>query len=161
MARGIPFAEVVAFHGSACPELALGYRMTQSAMNRLAAMGVADEGLVAMVATGGCGVDAVQCVSGCTSGKGTLIYKGGGQQIYTFFHQASGRAVRVAEAAGTGRRSPNGGGQRERQRSTEWLLTAPEGEVVEVQEIDAVPPVSRLIRIAMAVGQWAESRGSS
>ena len=77
MARPTPFADVVAFHGGACPQLALGYRLAHSAMDRLAEMGVADGGLVTVVEAGGCGTDAVQCVSGCTSGNGTLIYKGG------------------------------------------------------------------------------------
>lgn len=159
MTGDISFAEVVAFHGDACPELALGYRMTQSAMSRLAELRTADERLVAVVENGGCGVDAVQCVSGCTLGKGTLICKGGSNQVYTFFSEASGRAVRVSPAAGAGRHSENGRSRGDRRPWIEWLLTAPEREVVEVEELDAVPPVSRLMRIARAVGQWAGSKG--
>jgi len=51
------FDETAAFHGHACPGLALGYRVALAAMRRLCAGRPDDEGLVAVVENNACGVD--------------------------------------------------------------------------------------------------------
>ena len=43
-----------------------------------------------------CGVDAVQVLTGCTIGKGNLIYKDHAKQVFTFICRDSKKAVRVA-----------------------------------------------------------------
>jgi formylmethanofuran dehydrogenase subunit E len=43
-----------------------------------------------------CGVDAVQVLTGCTIGKGNLIYKDHAKQVFTFICRESKKAVRVA-----------------------------------------------------------------
>jgi formylmethanofuran dehydrogenase subunit E len=56
----------------------------------------ADEELVAIVENNSCAVDAVQVVTGCTFGKGNLIFKDYGKQVYTFIKRPSGEGVRIS-----------------------------------------------------------------
>ncbi len=90
------FAEVVKFHGHACPGLAFGFRATILALRELGIIRSGDEELVAVVENNSCAVDAIQALAGCTFGKGNLIFKDYGKQVYTFINRASGEAVRVA-----------------------------------------------------------------
>ncbi len=89
------FDEVVAFHGHACPGLALGYRVALYALRKLAGR-ASDEELVAIVENNSCAVDAVQVMTGCTFGKGNLIFRDYGKQVYTFIDRTSGSGVRIA-----------------------------------------------------------------
>ena len=90
------FAEVVKFHGHACPGLAFGFRATRLALRELGIIRSGDEELVAVVENNSCAVDAIQALAGCTFGKGNLIFKDYGKQVYTFINRASSEAVRVA-----------------------------------------------------------------
>lgn len=90
------YSEILSFHGHACPGLAIGYRMAQAAMNALQIERSGDEEIVAVVENDACGVDALQCLTGCTFGKGNLIFRDYGKQVYTLFSRSTGRGVRVA-----------------------------------------------------------------
>jgi formylmethanofuran dehydrogenase subunit E len=89
------FDEVVAFHGHACPGLALGYRVAFYALKKLAGR-ASDEELVAIVENNSCAVDAVQVMTGCTFGKGNLIFNDYGKQVYTFIRRPSGDGIRIS-----------------------------------------------------------------
>src|SRR5512139_980647 len=89
------YAEIVKFHGHSCPGSAIGYRMTRAAMQALGVDRSGDEELVAIVENDACGVDALQCLTGCTFGKGNLIFRDYGKQVYTIFSRRTGRGVRV------------------------------------------------------------------
>lgn len=89
------FDETVAFHGHACPGLALGYRVAQAAMQRLRSGRPEDEEFVAMVENDACGVDAVQFVCGCTFGKGNLVFRDHGKQAFTFYNRKTGEGIRL------------------------------------------------------------------
>ena len=136
--REISFKETAAFHGHVCPGLAMGYRMAKSALRHLGDARAEDEELVAIVENDACGVDAVQFLTGCTFGKGNLIFNDFGKQAYTFFHRASGRAVRVIMADNEGMRTWGSGDDQD--KWVEWLLVAPEEEVVVVKEVDIPTP---------------------
>lgn len=86
----------IAFHGHMCPGLAIGYRAARAALGQLQAQRPQDEELVAVVESDGCGIDAVQFVLGCTIGKGNLIYRDHGKQVYTVIARNRHRAVRIA-----------------------------------------------------------------
>ncbi|MEW6053389.1 MAG: FmdE family protein [Nitrospirota bacterium] len=88
------FDEVVDFHGHACPGLALGYRVALAALKEFGHRSE-DEELVAIVENSSCAVDAVQVVTGCTFGKGNLIFRDFGKQVYTFIRRPSGRGIRI------------------------------------------------------------------
>jgi formylmethanofuran dehydrogenase subunit E len=98
MKRNIaPFEEVVAFHGHACPGLAIGYRAAHAALQALSVTRPVDEELVAIVENDACGIDAIQYVAGTTMGKGNLIFRDYGKRAWTFINRRTGHAVRVAE----------------------------------------------------------------
>lgn len=88
--------KAVEFHGHSCPGLATGYRVAQIALRELAETRASDEELVAIVENDACGVDAVQVLSGCTLGKGNLLFRDHGKHVFTFICRNSGRAVRIA-----------------------------------------------------------------
>src|SRR3972149_1440687 len=86
---------VVEFHGHICPGLVLGYRVSMLALKNLGNRSK-DEEIVAIVENNSCAVDAVQVMTGCTFGKGNLIFKDYGKQVYTFIKRPSGKAVRIS-----------------------------------------------------------------
>ena len=89
------FTDAVEFHGHACPGLAIGYRVANLVLKE---MGVRarDEELVAIVENNSCAVDAIQLICGCTFGKGNLIFRDFGKQVYTFIRRPNPEAVRIA-----------------------------------------------------------------
>jgi formylmethanofuran dehydrogenase subunit E len=82
------FKDVIGFHGHACPGLALGYRVALCALSKLGDR-AADEEIVAIVENNSCAVDAIQVVMGCTFGKGNLIFRDYGKQVYIFLRRPS------------------------------------------------------------------------
>jgi formylmethanofuran dehydrogenase subunit E len=89
------FAEAARFHGHICPGLALGYRAAGIALERLRSGRAEDEELVTIAETDACGVDAIQVLTGCTAGKGNLLFKDHGKHAFTFINRVTGDAVRV------------------------------------------------------------------
>lgn len=87
--------DVIRFHGHMCPGLALGYRVSVAVLAELGDR-AADEELVAIVENDSCAVDAVQVMTGCTFGKGNLVFRDYGKQAYTFIRRSSDFAIRVA-----------------------------------------------------------------
>lgn len=55
----------------------------------------ADEELVCVTENDACGVDAVQVITGCTMGKGNLLYRGTGKMAFSFYCRNSGKSVRL------------------------------------------------------------------
>jgi len=91
------FEEVIRFHGHSCPGLALGYRVSLAALKAMDRGKISeDEELVAIVENDSCAVDAIQLVTGCTFGKGNLIFRDYGKQVYTFLKRPSGNGVRIS-----------------------------------------------------------------
>ncbi|MBN2247411.1 MAG: TraR/DksA C4-type zinc finger protein [Coriobacteriia bacterium] len=88
--------EAVDFHGHLCPGLTIGYVAARIAMTRLGVMRGSDEELVGIVETDACGIDAFQYLTGCTLGKGNLIFRDHGKQVFTLVRRSDGRGVRVA-----------------------------------------------------------------
>jgi formylmethanofuran dehydrogenase subunit E len=89
------YDDVVAFHGHSCPGLALGYRVSIRALKELGKRSE-DEEIVAVVENNSCAVDAVQVMTGCTFGKGNLIFRDYGKQVYSFIKRPSGQGIRIA-----------------------------------------------------------------
>lgn len=91
------FDDVVKFHGHACPGLAFGYRVALAALKEMDMENISeDEELIAIVENDSCAVDAIQVLTGCTFGKGNLIFKDYGKQVYTFIKRPSADAVRIS-----------------------------------------------------------------
>ena len=89
------FDDVVDFHGHACPGLALGYRVSQRVLKEFGGRSE-DEEIVAIVENNSCAVDAVQVMTGCTFGKGNLVFRDYGKQVYTFMQRSSGKSIRIS-----------------------------------------------------------------
>lgn len=85
----------VEFHGHECPGLAIGFKACEAAREKLGVSFSKDEEIVCVTENDACGVDAVQVITGCTLGKGNLIYRGTGKQAFTFFHRDTGQKLRI------------------------------------------------------------------
>ena len=90
------FSEVTKFHGHVCPGSAIGYKASEAGLNELKSNESQDEELVAIVENDSCAVDAVQVLTGCTFGKGNLLFVDHGKQVYTFINRTTEDAVRVS-----------------------------------------------------------------
>lgn len=90
------FKRCESFHGHVCGGLAIGYVAAKAGMDWLREKRALDEELVAIVETNACCVDAIQVLTGCTFGKGNLIYKDYGKMGFTFFNRRTGHGVRLA-----------------------------------------------------------------
>jgi formylmethanofuran dehydrogenase subunit E len=155
---------VVSFHGHMCAGLALGIRAAEVALDQVGAH-AADEEVVAIVETDMCGVDAVQFLTGCTLGKGNLIHRDYGKNVYTFLRRSDEHAVRISTRAGSAGRIDAEGlalfakvkdgtasaAERSRfaamqaERSAR-ILAAPLAELYEVRQVDVVaPPSARVL----------------
>lgn len=92
----IPFSEVTKFHGHVCPGSAIGYRAAEIAIKKLSSSRAEDEEFLAIVENDSCSVDAIQVVTGCTFGKGNLIFKDYGKNVYTFVNRKTGESIRLS-----------------------------------------------------------------
>lgn len=101
MCKNMPPLELaIQFHGHICPGLLMGVRAAEFALEKLAVDPDVDEELVAVVETDSCGVDAIQSILGCTFGKGNLIFKDFGKNVYTIGSREKNRAIRIAQRYG-------------------------------------------------------------
>jgi formylmethanofuran dehydrogenase subunit E len=124
------YKDLIDFHGHSCPGLAIGYRMTKAGLAFLSGSRSEDEEMVAIVENNACGVDALQCVSGCTFGKGNLIFKDYGKQVYTLFDRESKRGVRIVFNARNIPEDLLG----DREQFITWLLSAPQEDLLSISE---------------------------
>ena len=149
--------EVVEFHGHLCPGLALGFRVSEFALKELGHRSE-DEEIVAIVENDSCAVDAVQVMTGCTFGKGNLIFNDFGKQVYTFIKRPSGDAIRISVEWKSAHESPlekkmwqrYADGDRSsdvieavhkrKNKKTEIILKAKESELFKVQRLTINPP---------------------
>ncbi|MFC1885103.1 FmdE family protein [Thermodesulfobacteriota bacterium] len=130
------YEEIIRFHGHSCPGLAIGYRMSVSALNFLSDKKSKDEELVAIVENKACGVDAVQYITGCTFGKGNLIFKDYGKHVYTFFNRGSKKGVRVVFK----HKNITDTLKDDRNKFLDWLLSESEEKIVSIKAVDVMDP---------------------
>lgn len=82
------------FHGHKCPGLAIGFKACEAAIIEMNLKFSQDEEIVCITENNACGVDAIQVLTGCTFGKGNLIYDPKGKMAYTFFCRKTGEKLR-------------------------------------------------------------------
>lgn len=161
------FEEVVAFHGHSCPGLAIGYRASVIALKELFSSRSEDEELVCIAENDACSVDAVQMVTGCTIGKGNLILRDYGKQVYTFILRDGSDAVRISQkvpnAINRGRTAEQEVGQRvfagtattgerdtfeeSKKRTIGIYLTAPADELFTIEHVKPeIPEKAKIFR---------------
>jgi len=147
------YDDLMAFHGHSCPGLAIGYRMAKAALSLLSKARSEDEELVAIVENDACGVDALQCLSGCTFGKGNLIFKDYGKHVFTLYSRETKTGVRVVFNA----HNVSENIRKDRKQLTEWLLSSPEEEVVSLKEVQIDEPEPARIMDALKCEFCGES----
>lgn len=84
---------VVEFHGHSCPGLAIGIRASELCLRELGHNN--QSSIVAICETDMCGVDAIQYLTGCSAGKGNLIFRDHGKMAFTFFRRSDGKGLRA------------------------------------------------------------------
>ena len=163
--------DAVQFHGHLCPGLALGYRVAKAALRELKADRPRDEELVAVVENDSCAVDAVQFVTGCTFGKGNLIFRDYGKHVYTFFNRRSGKGVRISEDYRGFEADQRYPALKKRQEAGEdvaremqefkmekaaAILKADEKEMLTITPVSSLPPEEATIRSSLRCAQCGE-----
>ncbi|HHZ01176.1 MAG TPA: formylmethanofuran dehydrogenase [Tissierellia bacterium] len=127
----------VGFHGHECPGLAIGVRACEAAAERLGVSYSKDEEVVCITENNACGVDAVQFITGCTFGKGNLIFKDKGKQAFTFFRRDIGQGIRVVF------KGVNKLGDRKKWQ--EYILNAPLNELFDFKTPNyELPPKAKI-----------------
>ena len=102
MCKNMPPLELaIQFHGHVCPGLLFGVRVAEFAQQNLGVDPDKDEELLAVVENDSCAVDAIQAILGCTFGKGNLVFRDYGKQVYTIASRESGRAIRITQIYGS------------------------------------------------------------
>src|SRR5512139_2019834 len=170
--------EAVQFHGHLCPGLALGYRVAKAALRELDAERPHDEELVAVVENDSCAADAIQFITGCTFGKGNLVFRDYGKHVYTFYNRRTGKGVRIAEDYRGFEADARYPELKKRQQAgedvsreladfrmvkTAAILGADDKEFLRIEPAAAPPPpeakIRASIRCAMCGERFMESRG--
>ena len=147
------YEEIIQFHGHECPGLAIGYRMAAAAMESLELFRAEDEELVAIVENDACGVDALQCVTGCTFGKGNLVFRDYGKHVYTVYSRSSRLGVRV-HFHGNGIPEDL---QDNRSALTNWIMSASNDSILSVTQTSIPEPEPARIRKSIPCAFCGES----
>lgn len=127
----------VEFHGHECPGLAIGFKASEAAKEKMGLAFSKDEEIVCITENDACGVDAVQVITGCSIGKGNLIYKDSGKMAFSFFNRRNGEGLRLVlkplKKSG------------DRQKDMEYMLNASCNELFEFKKPkDMIPEKARL-----------------
>ncbi|HOJ87338.1 MAG: FmdE family protein [Elusimicrobiales bacterium] len=85
----------VEYHGHKCMGLLMGYRAAKYALKILKEQTAKDEEIVSIVENSSCFVDAVSVITGCTFGKGNLIFKDYGKMALSLISRKNGKGIRV------------------------------------------------------------------
>jgi len=86
----------IEFHGHLCPGLVYGYRVAKAAKDLLKIKRSRDEEVVAVSENDSCAVDALQILLGTSTGKGNLILRDYGKNVYTVLNRANRKAYRFS-----------------------------------------------------------------
>lgn len=119
--------ECIAFHGHACPGLAIGYKASEAAAEF---MGIPlerakDEEMVCVSENDACGVDCIQYLLSCTVGKGNMLFRPTGKSVYTFFTRKNDKAVRLSLV-------PFNRDEYEREELIRRILTSPAEDIFKI-----------------------------
>ena len=146
------YSEIIRFHGHECPGLAIGYRMASAGMEELNSLRAADEEIVAIVENDACGVDSLQCVTGCTFGKGNLVFRDYGKQVYTLYSRSGRKGVRVVFH---GKGVPDDV-QGDRMDLAKWILEAPTDQILSLTHVSIKEPEPARIRRSLPCASCGE-----
>ncbi len=123
--------KAVEFHGHSCPGLAIGFKAVKAAQEKMGIAFSSDEEVVCVTENDACGVDAIQLLTGCSIGKGNLIYRGTGKMAFSFFNRKNGESLRMIIKPFKG--------EMDREERQEYILNSPVDEI-----FDFMKPTFRL-----------------
>ncbi len=129
----------VDFHGHLCPGLLIGFRAALLGLKTLEGKRSEDEELVAIVENDSCAVDGIQSVTGCTFGKGNLIFRDFGKQVFTLADRSKVRGTRLS-FRGDRLKTKANEGVTDRDAFIKVLLDSTDEELFHVQEVTAILP---------------------
>ena len=147
------FQKAAEFHGHTCPGLAMGYRVAKYVKEHYPR--AKDEELVCIAENKSCSVDAIQSLLGCTAGKGNLILKDNGKQVFTVYSRDKDKALRIyfkgnvfkrmdelRQKAALGELGPEEKKEMDglRSRVIEDILSAKDEDLLSVREVDIPAP---------------------
>ena len=127
--------KVIDFHGHLCPGVLLGYRASLVALRELRTSPSSDEELVATVYNDSCAADAVQVMTGCTFGKGNLIFKDFGKLVFLFSKRGEAQSLRIALRYGALSKD-----------AMNMLLDMPDDSLYQISRVEVEqPPQARIV----------------
>ena len=135
------YDEIVKFHGHECTGLAIGYRMASVGLKAIESARSENEEIVSIVANDACGVGALQCVTGCTFGKGNLNFRNYGKAVRVVFNFNG---------------LPDGIGE-DRNVLTEWILSASQEDILSVTPAAVPEPAPAAIRDSVSCSICGET----
>lgn len=133
------WSDCVEFHGHECPGLAIGFRACEIAGKLMKLKFSKDEEIVCITENDACGVDAVQVITGCTMGKGNLIYHNTGKMAFSFFDRKNNKSIRLI--------LKNINKDLTRNEKQAYILEGPAEDVFDIKETKfKVPEKARLFK---------------
>jgi formylmethanofuran dehydrogenase subunit E len=155
----------VEFHGHLCPGLIYGYMVARAATDLLKLNRSRDEEVVAISENDSCAVDALQILLGTSIGKGNLILKDYGKNVYTILNRKNKKAYRFSrkkhyqyqgklkdefiqlEAAVSSGTATEKDKRRHKIMKSDDLLKRPFDDIFSTEKVDSVmPPYAPLAR---------------
>ena len=129
--------KAVEFHGHSCPGLAIGYKAAEAATEKMGITFASDEEVVCVTENDACGVDAIQLLTGCSIGKGNLIYRGTGKMAFSFFNRKNGESLRMIIKPFKG--------EMDRKERQEYILNSPVDEIFDfMKPAFSLPETARI-----------------
>ena len=147
------YSDIVRFHGHSCAGTAIGYKVGEIVVEVFGRS--EDEEIVAIVENDSCSVDAVQFMTGCTFGKGNLIFKDHGKHVYTFIDRRTGEGVRISFKKSL-EEFMDELGVKDRVEMTQRILEMSPYDLFEVKRISAKPPAKAKIYRSVKCSECGE-----
>ena len=140
MEQTIPsdLAECIAFHGHLCPGLTIGYLASKIGMKKMKWKRAEDEELICVVMSDGCAVDAVQLMTGCTLGKGNLIFQDYGKMVFIFLKRKRDKlekGLRLSFQAPSSMKRMRRSKKTTKEKVALSLLTLPEEKLFTIRQL--------------------------
>ncbi|RNC62846.1 MAG: hypothetical protein AWM53_01869 [Candidatus Dichloromethanomonas elyunquensis] len=129
--------KAVEFHGHSCSGLAIGFKAAEAAKEKMGITFSSDEEVVCVTENDACGVDAIQLLTGCSIGKGNLIYRDTGKMAFSFFNRRNGESLRIMIKPFQG--------EMDRKERQEYILNSPVEELFDfMKPAFSLPETARI-----------------
>jgi formylmethanofuran dehydrogenase subunit E len=135
-------AECIAFHGHLCPGLTIGYLASKIGMKKMKWRRAEDEELICVVLSDGCAVDAVQFLTGCTLGKGNLIFQDYGKMVFIFLKRKNDtleKGLRLSFQAPSSMKRMRKAKHTTKEKVASSLLTVPAERLFTIRQLKSYP----------------------